>query len=157
MTLAAQGPCRPWAIIAHNGSIANILSIPNGIKAIWGISQKKVIDLAADSGASEFEHSLVVAYHRLTDEYALLWLEEGLKTGMYYLRTHAAAHAVQFTINQNVLKAAKVQQGKSEGVATGIPTPSTSPSPSHQVPPPSNSNDNGVAPSSSGPSEATRR
>ncbi|KAG1868426.1 hypothetical protein F4604DRAFT_1927298 [Suillus subluteus] len=109
-----QGPRRLWVIIAHNGSIVNILSIPNDIKAvykaIWGIPQKKVIDLAADRGASEFEHSLAVAYHRLTDEYALLWLEEGLKTGMYYLRTHPALHVVQFTINQNVLKAAKANR-----------------------------------------------
>ncbi|KAF8882531.1 ribonucleotide reductase large subunit [Gymnopilus junonius] len=42
-------------IIAHNGSMQNIPSIPTDVKAIyktiWEISQKKVLDLAADQGA----------------------------------------------------------------------------------------------------------
>ena len=42
-------------IIAHGGSIQNIPNIPDDIKKIyktvWEISQKKVIDLAADRGA----------------------------------------------------------------------------------------------------------
>lgn len=42
-------------IIAHGGSVQNIPNIPADIKAIyktvWEISQKKVIDLAADRGA----------------------------------------------------------------------------------------------------------
>lgn len=42
-------------IIAHGGSIQKIPNIPDDVKAIyktvWEISQKKVIDLAADRGA----------------------------------------------------------------------------------------------------------
>ena len=42
-------------IIAHSGSIQKIPGIPDEVKAIyktvWEISQKKVIDLAADRGA----------------------------------------------------------------------------------------------------------
>jgi ribonucleoside-diphosphate reductase subunit M1 len=42
-------------IIAHNGSIQKIPNIPDDVKAIyktvWEISQKKVLDLAADRGA----------------------------------------------------------------------------------------------------------
>jgi ribonucleoside-diphosphate reductase subunit M1 len=42
-------------IIAHNGSVQKIAGIPDDVKAIyktvWEISQKKVIDLAADRGA----------------------------------------------------------------------------------------------------------
>lgn len=42
-------------IIAHGGSIQKIPGIPDDVKAIyktvWEISQKKVIDLAADRGA----------------------------------------------------------------------------------------------------------
>lgn len=151
-------------IIAHNGSVANIPSIPNDIKAIyktvWEISQKKVIDLAADRGAFICQsqslniHLQSPTVGQLTSMHFYGW-KKGLKTGMYYLRTRPAAQAVQFTIDQSVLKAAKVQQGESGKAATGIPTPSASPSPLRRVPPPSNSNDDGVAPSSSGPSEVT--
>jgi ribonucleoside-diphosphate reductase subunit M1 len=42
-------------IIAHSGSVQNIPGIPDHVKAIykivWEISQKKVLDLAADRGA----------------------------------------------------------------------------------------------------------
>jgi ribonucleotide reductase alpha subunit len=42
-------------IIAHNGSVQSIPTIPADVKAIyktvWEISQKKVLDLAADRGA----------------------------------------------------------------------------------------------------------
>jgi len=42
-------------IIAHNGSVQNIPTIPDDVKAIyktvWEISQKKVLDLAANRGA----------------------------------------------------------------------------------------------------------
>ena len=41
-------------IIVHNGSVQNIPGIPDDVKAIyktvWEISQKKVLDLAADRG-----------------------------------------------------------------------------------------------------------
>ncbi|OBZ71512.1 Ribonucleoside-diphosphate reductase large chain [Grifola frondosa] len=57
-------------IIANQGSIQNIEGIPADVKAIyktvWEISQKKVIDLAAD-----------LPDNGATDKYALLWLEEG--------------------------------------------------------------------------------
>ena len=32
---------------------------------------------------------------------------QGLKTGMYYLRTKAAANAIQFTVDQTVVKNAE--------------------------------------------------
>ncbi|KAG2051608.1 ribonucleotide reductase large subunit [Suillus hirtellus] len=125
-------------IIAHNGSVANIPSIPNDIKAIyktiWEISQKKVIDLAADHGAFICQsqslniHLQSPTVGQLTSMHFYGW-KKGLKTGMYYLCTRPAAQAVQFTIDQSVLKAAKVQQGESGKAATGIPTPSASPSP----------------------------
>ena len=42
-------------IIAHNGSVQNIPGIPDDVKAIyktvWEISQKKILDMAADRGA----------------------------------------------------------------------------------------------------------
>ncbi|KAG1906393.1 ribonucleotide reductase [Suillus fuscotomentosus] len=116
-------------------------------KTVWEISQKKVIDLAADRGAFICQsqslniHLQSPTVGQLTSMHFYGW-KKGLKTGMYYLRTRPAAQAVQFTIDQSVLKAAKVQQGESGKAATGIPTPSASPSPLRRVPPPSNSNDN---------------
>lgn len=130
-------------IIAHNGSVANIPSIPDDVKAIyktvWEISQKKVIDMAADRGAFICQsqslniHLQAPTLGQLTSMHFYGW-KKGLKTGMYYLRTRPAAQAIQFTIDQNTLKTAKMQETSSkargtEQNANSIPTPSASPSP----------------------------
>ncbi|KAL0570461.1 ribonucleotide-diphosphate reductase subunit rnr1 [Marasmius crinis-equi] len=67
-------------IIAHNGSVRSIPNIPDHITVIyktvcvWEISQK-ALDLAADRGTlSELECASECA-----DEYALLWMEEGIE------------------------------------------------------------------------------
>jgi ribonucleoside-diphosphate reductase subunit M1 len=131
-------------IIAHNGSIQNIPEIPDNVKAIyktvWEISQKKVLDLAADRGAyicqsqSLNVHLQAPTLGQLTSMHFYGW-KKGLKTGMYYLRTRPAAQAIQFTVDQNVLKDAKTQQTKATdirkteivtGKGTGIPTPTSS-------------------------------
>jgi len=130
-------------IIAHNGSVANIPSIPDDVKAIyktvWEISQKKVIDMAADRGAFICQsqslniHLQAPTLGQLTSMHFYGW-KKGLKTGMYYLRTRPAAQAIQFTIDQNTLKTAKMQETSSkargtEQNANSIQTPSASPSP----------------------------
>ena len=106
-------------IIAHNGSVQNIPGIPDDVKAIyktvWEISQKKVIDLAADRGAficqsqSMNIHLQAPTLGQLTSMRFYGW-KKGLKTGMYYLRTRPAAQAIQFTVDQSVLNDAKMQQ-----------------------------------------------
>jgi ribonucleoside-diphosphate reductase subunit M1 len=139
-------------IIAHHGSIQNIPNIPDDVKAIyktvWEISQKKVIDLAADRGAficqsqSMNIHLQAPTLGQLTSMHFYGW-KKGLKTGMYYLRTRPAAQAIQFTVDQSVLKSAKAQNvvaanAKAQNVAaasalqktTSLPTPSSSPTPS---------------------------
>ncbi|KIY71664.1 hypothetical protein CYLTODRAFT_418565 [Cylindrobasidium torrendii FP15055 ss-10] len=103
-------------IIAHNGSIQNIPNIPDATKAIyktvWEISQKKVLDLAADRGAficqsqSLNVHLQAPTLGQLTSMHFYGW-KKGLKTGMYYLRTRPAAQAIQFTVDQSLLKEAK--------------------------------------------------
>ena len=105
-------------IIAHNGSIQNIPAIPDDVKAIyktvWEISQKKVLDLAADRGAficqsqSLNVHLQSPTLGQLTSMHFYGW-KKGLKTGMYYLRTRPAAQAIQFTVDQSVLNSAKQQ------------------------------------------------
>jgi len=130
-------------IIAQNGSVANIPSIPDDVKAIyktvWEISQKKVIDMAADRGAFICQsqslniHLQAPTMGQLTSMHFYGW-KKGLKTGMYYLRTRPAAQAIQFTIDQSTLKAAKMLETSNkprgpERNGNSIPTPSASPSP----------------------------
>jgi ribonucleoside-diphosphate reductase subunit M1 len=139
-------------IIAHNGSVQNIPGIPDDVKAIyktvWEISQKKVLDLAADRGAyicqsqSLNVHLQSPSLGQLTSMHFYGW-KKGLKTGMYYLRMRPAAQAIQFTVDQSLLKDAKKanEKGKASivavgvdrktrgGSAAGITAPSPSPSP----------------------------
>ena len=100
-------------IIADNGSIQNIPNIPADIKAlyktVWEISQKTIIDMAADRGPY-IDQSQSLNIHiqnptmgKLTSMHFYGW-KKGLKTGMYYLRTQAAAAAIQFTVNKEALK-----------------------------------------------------
>jgi ribonucleoside-diphosphate reductase alpha chain len=111
------------SIIAANGSVQSIDEIPDNIKelykTVWEIKQKAVIDMAADRGAficqsqslNLFMQSPNVA--KLTSMHFYAW-EKGLKTGMYYLRTKAAADAIKFTIE------AQVKESKAPTDATVI-------------------------------------
>ncbi|KAM3550069.1 hypothetical protein MY1884_003532 [Beauveria asiatica] len=100
-------------IIAENGSIQNIPNIPADIKAlyktVWEISQRQVIQMAADRGAF-IDQSQSLNIHmrdptmgKITSMHFAGW-KLGLKTGMYYLRTQAAAAPIQFTVDQEALK-----------------------------------------------------
>lgn len=97
-------------IIANNGSIQNLTNVPAELKAlyktVWEISQKHIIDMAADRAAF-IDQSQSLNIHikdptmgKLTSMHFYGW-KKGLKTGMYYLRTQAAAAAIQFTIDKN--------------------------------------------------------
>jgi len=100
-------------IIAAGGSVQNIPSVPAELKAIyktvWEVSQKAVIDLAADRGAFiDQSQSLNIhlsnpSFSQLTSMHFYGW-KRGLKTGMYYLRTRPSANAIQFTIDAGTLK-----------------------------------------------------
>lgn len=96
-------------IIAANGSIQNIQEIPAEIKAlyktVWEIKQRTIIDMAADRGAFICQSQSLNLFvdnptsSKLTSMHFYGW-KKGLKTGMYYLRTQAAAQAVQFTVEK---------------------------------------------------------
>ncbi|XP_064607569.1 ribonucleoside-diphosphate reductase large subunit-like [Liolophura sinensis] len=100
-------------LIAHGGSVQNIDEVPDNIKklykTVWEISQKTVINMAADRGAyidqsqSLNIHIAEPNYGKLTSMHFYAW-KKGLKTGMYYLRTKAAASAIQFTVDKSKLK-----------------------------------------------------
>lgn len=96
-------------IMAADGSVQQITEIPEDIRDIyktsWEISQKTIIDLAADRGAFVCQGQSMNLFVRdpnfakMTSMHFYAW-EKGLKTGMYYLRTQAASQAVKFTLDQ---------------------------------------------------------
>ncbi|RJV00713.1 MAG: ribonucleoside-diphosphate reductase subunit alpha [Candidatus Poseidoniales archaeon] len=96
-------------ILRHKGSVQAIAGIPEDLKELykttWEIKQKHVIDMAADRGAyidqsqSLNIHMIDANPAKVTSMHFYGW-RKGLKTGMYYLRTKAAADAIQFTVEQ---------------------------------------------------------
>uniref|UniRef100_A0A4W3GJR6 Ribonucleoside-diphosphate reductase n=1 Tax=Callorhinchus milii TaxID=7868 RepID=A0A4W3GJR6_CALMI len=100
-------------IISQNGSIQGIDRIPDDLKllykTVWEISQKTIIKMAADRGAyidqsqSMNIHIAEPNYGKLTSMHFYGW-KQGLKTGMYYLRTRPAANPIQFTLNKEKLR-----------------------------------------------------
>ncbi|HSC53245.1 MAG TPA: ribonucleoside-diphosphate reductase subunit alpha [Phnomibacter sp.] len=96
-------------IVAANGSVQQIEEIPADIKelykTVWEIKQRNIIDMAADRGAFICQSQSLNLFvdspttSKLTSMHFYAW-KKGLKTGMYYLRTQAAAQAVQFTVEK---------------------------------------------------------
>lgn len=108
-------------IIADGGSIQNIPNIPDDIKAlyktVWEISQRTIVQMAADRGAF-IDQSQSLNIHmkeptmgKITSMHFAGW-KLGLKTGMYYLRTMAASAPIQFTVDQEALKVADTNIAK---------------------------------------------
>ena len=101
-------------LIAANGSIQHIEGIPTHIKAlyrtVWEIPQKAILDMAADRGAYICQsqslniHIQEPNVGKLTSMHFYAW-KKGLKTGMYYLRTKAAADAIKFTVQKQQAQA----------------------------------------------------
>jgi ribonucleoside-diphosphate reductase subunit M1 len=99
-------------IIADGGSIQRIPNIPDEIKTlyktVWEISQRTIVQMAADRGAF-IDQSQSLNIHmkdptmgKITSMHFAGW-KLGLKTGMYYLRTMAASAPIQFTVDQEAL------------------------------------------------------
>lgn len=99
-------------LMGANGSIQNINEIPDNIKELyktaWEISQKTILDMAADRGAYiDQSQSLNIFmenanFAKLTSMHFYGW-KAGLKTGMYYLRTKAATDAIKFTLDKEAM------------------------------------------------------
>ncbi|MEY3450387.1 MAG: hypothetical protein RL711_212, partial [Bacteroidota bacterium] len=96
-------------VITNNGSIQNVDSIPQNIKdlyrTVWEIKQKSLLEMSADRGAYICQsqslniHMQDPNFGKLTSLHFAAW-KLGLKTGMYYLRTKAAADAIKFTVEK---------------------------------------------------------
>lgn len=113
-------------IIAANGSVQRIADIPQDLKelykVVWEIRQKDLIDMAAARGKyidqsqslNLFLESPKVS--QLTSMHFYTW-KQGLKTGMYYLRTRPAVDAIKFTVDVKKLKEAD-SSARNTGTAT---------------------------------------
>jgi ribonucleoside-diphosphate reductase alpha subunit len=113
--LTARGLWTPSVrnqIIADGGSIQRVSEIAQPIKdvfkTVWEISQRSILDMAADRGAFICQsqslniHIAEPTTSKLTSMHFYAW-KKGLKTGMYYLRTRPKADAIQFTVNKEDL------------------------------------------------------
>jgi len=113
-------------IIAHNGSVQKIAQIPHEVKelykVVWEIRQKDLIDMAAARGRFIDQSQSLNLFlespksSQITSMHFYAW-RQGLKTGMYYLRSRPAADAIKFTVDTTKLA------GKAGALpAAGAPT-----------------------------------
>ena len=94
-------------MVKANGSVQNIIDIPQNLKdlykTVWEMSQKTIIDMAADRGVyidqsqsmNLFVESPTIS--KLSSMHMYAW-KTGLKTGMYYLRSKAKSRPIQFSL-----------------------------------------------------------
>merc|ERR1712066_247766 len=123
-------------LIAHNGSVQQ-LDLPTDLKelykTVWEIKQRNVIDMAADRGAyidqsqSPNIHMVDATQAKLSSMHFHGW-QIGLKTGLYYLRTKAAADAIKFTVDVDKVRrasatGASVEQKVIEQIKSEAPKP----------------------------------
>ena len=121
-------------IMTANGSVQNINEVPQRLKDLyktaWEISQKAIIDQAADRGAYICQSQSLnifmenANFGKLTSMHFYGW-EKGLKTGMYYLRTKAATDAIKFTVEKTVVEqpTAKSLEEQAAAIACSLDNP----------------------------------
>ncbi|VDD94549.1 unnamed protein product [Enterobius vermicularis] len=121
-------------IIYNKGSVQNIKRIPLEVrelyKTVWEISQKVLIDMAADRGAFiDQSQSLNIfiakpSLANITSMHFYGW-KKGLKTGMYYLRTRPGVDAVQFTVDKSRLKEREARELAEKMLECSLSNPET--------------------------------
>lgn len=94
-------------ILVAGGSLMSIEEIPQHVKdvfkTVWDIPQRTIIDMAVDRAKfidqlqSLNIHMKNPTKSKLTSCHFYGW-KQGLKTGLYYLRTQSASRAIQFTV-----------------------------------------------------------
>ena len=101
-------------IIMNNGSVQDVQGLPDDLKevykTVWEIKQKAIIDHSVVRGyftdQSQSQNLFFPEPDTKKLSSALLYgWKQGLKTGMYYLRTKPASSALKFTIDANKVKA----------------------------------------------------
>jgi ribonucleoside-diphosphate reductase alpha chain len=116
-------------LIAENGSVQNIAEVPQEMKEIyktvWEIKQRAIIDMAADRGAYICQSQSLNLFvdqpnfAKLTSMHFHAW-RKGLKTGMYYLRTKAAADAIKFTVDVAALNRPQMEEQQASEIACSL-------------------------------------
>jgi len=122
-------------LISANGSVQDIREVPKNIKdlykTVWEIKQKTILDMAADRGAYICQsqslniHIQDPNFGKLTSMHFYAW-KKGLKTGMYYLRTKAAADAIKFTVEKQAdvaLEPVVTDEQKAVAIACSLDNP----------------------------------
>jgi ribonucleoside-diphosphate reductase subunit M1 len=112
-------------IIANNGSIQEIDIIPDDIKllyqTVWEIKMKDFIQMSAERApfiCMTQSLNLFMAtptVKKLTSMHFYAW-KQGLKTGIYYLRSKNSSGASKFTIDPSLEKKIKEKQKKGKSL-----------------------------------------
>jgi ribonucleoside-diphosphate reductase alpha chain len=94
-------------LMASNGSVQHMDDVPQNIKdlykTVWEVKQKILIDMSADRGAFICQSQSLNIFMenpslaKLTSMHFYAW-KQGLKTGMYYLRSKAAVDPIKFSL-----------------------------------------------------------
>ena len=123
-------------LMADNGSVQNIKELSKEFKqryrTVWEIKQKDIIDMAAARAAYiDQSQSLNLFLESptsgtLTSMHFYAW-KQGLKTGIYYLRSRPAVDAIKFTLEPTFLS--------SESISRVVQSLNTSPEKESSLPP----------------------
>ena len=94
-------------IVRHDGSVQN-LDVPQDIKelykTVWELKQKTIVDMAVDRGHFICQSQSLNLFlespdiSTLTSMHFYGW-KQGLKTGIYYLRSRPSSKAIQFSLS----------------------------------------------------------
>lgn len=106
-------------LMAANGSIQQ-MDVPQHLKdlykTVWEVSQKIILDMAADRGAFICQSQSLnlfiqnPSFGKLSSMHFYAW-QKGLKTGMYYLRSKAAVDPIKFTLSEKHQRKYVTQEG----------------------------------------------
>jgi ribonucleoside-diphosphate reductase alpha subunit len=123
-------------LIANDGSVQS-LPIPEDLKllykTVWEIKLRTQVDYAAERGAfvdqsqSFNVHMTDANFVKLTSFHFYAW-KAGLKVSSYYFRTKAAADALKFTVDPQLLRAARLA-ANAPSVAASNPASPAAPAP----------------------------
>ncbi len=99
-------------IIKADGSVQGLSGLPaydkEVFKTVWEISNRSLIEMSADRGPYICQSQSLNLFmkeptvSKVASMHMFAW-KMGLKTGMYYLRSSAAAKAIQFTLDKETL------------------------------------------------------
>jgi ribonucleotide reductase alpha subunit len=118
--LASKGSIQSLDLVELTGgkiSVEQSNHIKLKYKTVWEMPMKHLIDMARDRGQYICQSQSMnlwmedATFNKITSMHFYAW-KQGLKTGLYYLRTKAKASAQQFTIDPEEIKKAKAMTDK---------------------------------------------